>query len=194
METHRKNPTRSDMGEAQGSVRVLVTCFSKQKLVTVRDIVELVDRLPDYHLVGLDEITYDPKRELDPGAEWWLPGCRSRNKAAYFPEEKRVVVYEFDSKKLFTHVLLHEVGHHVLDRILDKKLRNKWMTRVSLGSGHITRYAAKNPEEDFAECYSMFVHNPEKLQQIASKYVFLRDQVFAGICFNPDTLHLDAAV
>ena len=194
METHRKNPTLADSGHAEGRVRVLVTCFSRQKIVTVQDIVELVDRLPDYHLVGLDEITYDPKRELDPGSDWWQPGCRSRHKAAYFPEEQRVVVYEFDTKRLFSHVLLHEIGHHVFDRVLESDLRKKWMTQVSRKARHVTRYAAKNPEEDFAECYAVFVHSPKKLQQIGRKYVFLRDRVFSGICFNPKKLHLDVAI
>jgi hypothetical protein len=194
METHRKNRTFADSEHAEGHVRVLVTGFSRQKIVTVQDITELIDRLPDYHLVGLDEITYDPKRELDPGADWWLPGCRSRHKAAYFPDEKRIVVYEFDTKKIFSHVLLHEIGHHVFDRILEAELRKRWMTHVSRKASHITRYAAKNPEEDFAECYSVFVHSPKKLQRIGSKYVFLRDRVFSGICFNPKKLHLDVAI
>jgi hypothetical protein len=112
----------------------------------------------------------------------------------FLHDKRQILVFSFDDAAELQHILYHEIGHHVFDRVLESTLRKKWVTLINPDSRHVTRYATIDPLEDFAECYAMFVRDPKKLQTIHAKYTFLRDHVFAGIAYNEKQGHIDISV
>jgi hypothetical protein len=163
-------------------------------MASVDDISSTIDALPTFHLAGLDQIVYDPDWETGSGFALRQSQCPRRSKAVFLRDERKILVFNFEHLAELRHILYHEIGHHVFDRILDSMLRKKWVTLINPHSRHVTRYAARNAMEDFAECYAIFIRDPKKLQKIHRKYVFLRDDVFAGIALNLEQGHIDMTV
>src|SRR5690606_26457162 len=61
---------------------------------------------------------------------------------------------------------------------------DKWERRSVNSDGFITEYSMKSPEEDFAEHFSAFMHQPELLnRRAARKMRFLEDDVFVDVSF-----------
>jgi len=194
MRVQTKQQTASDRGRSRRAVNLLVSGFSRQAIASVEQISSTVDVVPTFHLAGLDQIVYDPGWETGSGLALRQNQCPRRSKAVFLRNERKILVFEFDNLAELRHILYHEIGHHVFDRVLESALRRKWVTLINPHSRHVTRYAARNALEDFAECYAIFVRDPKQLQKIHRKYVFLRDWVFAGIALNLEQGHIDMIV
>jgi hypothetical protein len=194
MRIQTKQQTASDRGQTRRSVNVLVSGFNRQSMARVDEISSTIDVLPTFHLAGLDQIVYDPGWETGSGFALRQTQCPRRSKAVFLRNERKILVFNFADLPELRHILYHEIGHHVFDRVLESALRRKRVTLINPHSRHVTRYAARNAIEDFAECYAVFVRDPKKLQKIHRKYIFIRDHVFAGIALNLEQGHIDMIV
>ena len=112
----------------------------------------------------------------------------NKSKASYNRERKRVLVYDFDNKEMFYHILYHEIGHYVFYNIINGFVRKKWVTQISKNSPYVTKYAAVNASEDFAETYATFILKPAKLYTLGQKLSFMRQEIFKG--YRTDTTSL----
>lgn len=91
--------------------------------------------------------------------------------------------------------ILHEMGHAywygIPESARDKfteiswvKKDNKWEKKSSGSDNFITEYSMTKPEEDFAEHFSAFMHNPEFLKRRAMlKNHYFEDNVFTDATF-----------
>lgn len=194
MRVQKKLRTFADRQRATRGLNVLVSGFAEQALVSVERIAAAINTLPAFHLVGLDQIIFDPKWETRSALALRETSCPRRSKAVFLKDDRKILVFQFDDASEFTHVLYHEIGHHVFARVLDSRQRKRWVTLLNPRSRHITRYARRNAMEDFAECYAVFVRDPKVMEAIYRKYIFLRDEVFDGIAFNLEAGHVDISV
>lgn len=152
--------------------------FGEQSVVTTDEIVAAVDRVPNHQLEGLRGIVYDPERvtqELTPFPEPW----RFRIKGAFFQSQRCVVVYDFENRERFEHILYHEIGHYVYQYILNSFQRKHWVTQLYPASQFVTDIASRNACEDFAESYATYLCEPRRLLQIPKKHAFIRGELFA---------------
>ncbi|HYS76001.1 MAG TPA: hypothetical protein VEM38_07915 [Burkholderiales bacterium] len=180
----RRDPAEDARGT--GRLNLLLTGFGRQDVVPVDDIVRAVDLLPAFHLEGLREIAYLP--EYAPLAAAFSPpllSC-SKPKGEFVQRERRIFVYGFDEPAMLFHMLHHEIGHFVFYFVIGSRVKKHWVTEIFPGSGCVSRYAAVNAQEDFAESYAYYVRRPQLLErEHPEKFAFMRDCVFSG---RPDTL------
>ena len=59
---HKKTPTATDRLHKTDTLKLLLSGFTNQTTVKQKQIVCLIDALPNFHLIGLREIIYDPSR------------------------------------------------------------------------------------------------------------------------------------
>ena len=194
MKTRTKQRTAADRDQPQRSVSVLVSGFSRQSTVSIEEISAIIGALPDFHLADLDEIIYDPDWETPSAFELQANNCPRKSKGVFLRDKRQILVFDFDDAEELQHILYHEIGHHVFDRVLESALRKKWVTLINPDSRYVTRYAKRDALEDFAECYAIFLRDPKKLEAIYKKYNFMREQVFAGIAYNAKRGHIDISV
>lgn len=91
--------------------------------------------------------------------------------------------------------VLHEMGHaywYGIPEARREKFINmswvkkdkEWVKKAPGSDGFITEYSMTNPEEDFAEHFSAFMHNPEFLKRRAmAKNNYFEDNVFTDATF-----------
>jgi hypothetical protein len=164
--------------EIDGKVRLLLTGFGQQEVISTEDIIAAIKLLPANHIPGLKKINYDPLR-LFQKLYYYLnirPDIRSQGE--FVQRRREINIYEFKTPKRFFHTLYHEVGHYVYFFIIDSHQKKHWATELYKKAGFVSDYASKNAAEDFAECYSYFIHKPEKLMKYSAKYYFIKNQVF----------------
>jgi len=180
-----KTRTINELASSRGKLHLRLTGFSQQCYLPIEEVVRAIDVLPDFHLEGLREISYLTEIE---SAEVLacLPNHRlSDRKAAFVQNERKIVIYGFDSRSLFYQVLYHEIGHYVYYLIISSTLKKHWVTQTYPDSVCVTPYAATSASEDFAETYACYIREPEKLKAIPEKYSFMHHLVFSG---DPITL------
>lgn len=171
--------TDSDI-EIDGKVRLWLSGFGQQKIISVNAIIKALQVLPAKHLAGLREIRYNPNRLLQSLTYYlnMIPNKRSRDD--FVQNRRQINIYECKSEKQLFHTLYHEIGHYIYFFIIDSDIKKEWVTQVYPKGGFITTYAKKNAAEDFAECYSYYVSQPEKMMAVDLKYRFMRDKIFAN--------------
>jgi len=195
MKRHRKATTFSDRDQPVVQVSLTIRGFSGQTRMNVEQIVNWIEAAPAFHLVGLTAIIFDPQHLLDLAATDSALPTHATHKAQYVKIEQHILVHDFDNAEELQHILYHELGHHVWDRILTTTLRRQWLLELSLRkSRRVTRYAQRNGLEDFAESYAIFLSDPARLEPLHRKYTFLRNQVFAGVARNLERGFLDVSV
>jgi len=175
---------KDDIAPHNGKIRLKLAGFSFQNIVTVEDVVEAIDVLPSLHLSGLQELYYDPDRMTIYDADTSQWNALSNSKGSFNREKRRVLLYAFDNRDMFYQVLFHEIGHYVFYNIINGTIRKKWVTQISKQGGYVTKYAALNPSEDFAETYAAYVLHPDKLCTLGQKLSFMRHDVFNGYPVN----------
>lgn len=183
MRNYTKSTTQSDHGNTSGDIKVQLTNFGNQTTVSTDDILSTIDRLPAFHLQRLKEITYDPQRLLQKIIQDDLEPLHRDAKGVFIQSRRTIAIHEIESKEHFFHVLLHELGHHVYFQVIGTKLKKQWVTKVCRKDKFITAYAATNAAEDFAECYVAYLMEPDRLSNIALKFVFFREHVFNNHCY-----------
>ena len=180
--------------EIDGKVRLLLSGFGQQTIISVDDVVNAIKILPAKHLAGLKEISYDPNRLFQSLAYYLniLPNRRSRGE--FVQNQRQINIYAFKTPERFHHILYHEIGHYVYFVIIDSETKKEWVTKIYPRGGFITHYAKRNAAEDFAECYSYYVYQPEKLMAVDLKYRFMRDRIFANNALKRPRASMDLAL
>src|SRR3954467_3059789 len=175
-----KNRTFGGGTSIGGSLNLLLSGFSGQKMVPINDIVHSIDRLPDFHLEGLREIAYLPQEPPAGGPAYpAYPRCDPRGE--FVQAERRIFVYGFDGSAMFFHMLHHEIAHFVFFLVIGSRVKKRWVTQIFPGSSCVTAYASTNPWEDFAETYAFYALDPQVLEsRLPDKHEFMRDCVFSG--------------
>ncbi len=183
MHRHVKRPVGAVKNPNTSRVNLVVRGFSDSAPVCAGDVVEALERLPDFHLEGLREIVHLPREALRfPSLGLWPP---ERGHAEYAQAERVIYVYRADDLALFRHVLHHEIGHHVFFLVLGSRAKKNWVTQIYPGSACATQYGYTSPEEDFAECYASYAQGAVQLEDFPRKLEFMRESVFSG---KPGTL------
>lgn len=185
MRVFNKQKTVVDWGKPDTPVKLRLSNFSWQSLVSVERILEEINRIPSHHLAGLKEICYDPyqdtlaKLDADPRQP-----IKTNAMGMYLQGYRTIAVYKFNSEKELFKTLFHELGHYVYYTIIGSVVKKKWVTEAHCVKQYVTRYASRNASEDFAECYAEFLLNPANLQRIPKKYNFIRTEVFNNIPYH----------
>lgn len=126
---------------------------------------------------------------------------RSIDNAAgiYYIPKKKILFTDlafYSSAEMYGEgTVLHEFGHawwfgqndyfHKMFSQISWELEGpKWQKRgVGLG-GFLSLYASTSPEEDFAESFSAYINQPEKIKDVAfEKFRFLRKHVFQDVTY-----------
>lgn len=170
----------------RGKIKLRLSGFWQQSLVSNEKIIEALERLPNGHIVGLREIEYDPARETQKFYAYYLKQFRSMSaKGEFLSDRRRVVVYDFESLQQFYHVLYHELGHYVFYQVLSSEQRKEWVTKLFKHYSSVTVYGSRNASEDFAESYAVMLTKPEDLKKISAKYRFMLYDVFKSSVPSP---------
>src|ERR1051325_8157905 len=127
MRIQTKHQTVADRERSLPQLNLLVSGFNRQARVRVEQIAAAIDALPAFHLAGLDQIIYDPAWETRSGFALRQTRCPRRSKAVFLRGERKILVFGFDDASELEHILYHEIGHHIFDRVLDTRLRKKWI-------------------------------------------------------------------
>lgn len=192
---HKKTPTATDRLHKTDTLKLLLSGFTNQTTVKQKQIVCLIDALPNFHLIGLREIIYDPSRSYQ--IMDFYNERKSINKkinGQYRQAERRIVIFEFNSLRNLMEILYHEIGHYVYFNVINSSVKKTWVTEIYRESGNISKYACTNASEGFAETYATFLLEPQKLRTIHLKYAYMRDKVFGGFSINLANDHLDFSI
>ncbi len=163
-------------------MQILVAGFDRQNFVTRDEVVEALLRLPELHLRGIKVVRYDPNRIIATTMTWMTeerisPGTRG----SYYQSENMsaIVVWKFNSRAEFFHILYHEVGHYVFMKTLRQPQRNQWMYEIRQQEPQsVSAYAQKNSREDFSESYAAWVNNDPSLDKCPLRKAFISMVVF----------------
>jgi len=90
-----KNRTGAQATSA-GGLKLLLSGFARQDVIAIDDIVTSIDRLPDFHLEGLREISYLPEGAPDASPFPYPVYPRCDPKGEFVQAERRIFVYGFD--------------------------------------------------------------------------------------------------
>jgi hypothetical protein len=117
----------------------------------------------------------------------------------YYVEKKKILLTDaafYNSMQMYGEgTVLHEFGHswwfsqnhyfHKLFNQISWQLNgDKWEKKESGIKGFVSLYASTKPEEDFAESFSAYIHQPEKLKDTSlEKFRFLRKHVFRDVTY-----------
>lgn len=157
--------------------QVAVDGFDNCGRWTDEDVASFVElHIPLDHLGQLDSITYmeDLWATLQGILGEWISTVWGDN---------YIFIYSHDDAYDLQWTVTHEIGHNAQDATIgwETGLSQQWAGLYRSSNEYITAYAATSAAEDFAECYSAYVNDPELLQKVTpDKYDFLRDQVFDG--------------
>lgn len=161
--------------DSKYNTNIKVTGFSVQNILSTEEIVQIINLLPSYHLTNLCEINYDPHRVIPKVTN---KANHKQIKGCYFQNLNMIALFEITEKIQSTHILLHEIGHHVYYRIINSSIKKKWVTQIHTQDAYVSRYSKVNASEDFAECYASYFITPLSLQRCQKKFKFFKECIF----------------
>lgn len=162
-------------------VHMRVVGFTRQT-ISPAEVVAAIRCVPNFHLVGLNEIVFDPDEAVFHRAGIWAFYCQSR---------RRICFLRLPKLSLFRHVLYHEIGHHVFALIISSKVKVLWVNRVASDTPSVSAYGATHPQEDFAEAYAMYLTPATEVRTAAqTKLRFFRQIVFSGDLWTLKEKHM----
>lgn len=155
-------------------MNIIVKGFKDQSIVTISELLAMIDVIPLHHKQSIKNIVYDPSRFYQ--RSYAQPKPLNRRVAAEYNRLpfSYVVVYKFTSKEQLRHMLYHEIGHHVYHHVLSSSQKKNWVTQLYASKNFISDYAKTNASEDFAETYSYFFHQPSLCAKFTDKYNFIK--------------------
>lgn len=162
-----------------------ITSFSNAQLDTI---LEAVDDLPA-HLIPFERNQYFKHYKHGYG-----PSSTTLANATitlYDPWDDQ------DSNEMRMYTVIHEIGHNIGSRLKQDEdpewlnitgwieLNGEW---TSLNNDEqVSKYGATNPAEDFAEAFSGYRYDPEKLKELSpEKYEYMKNNVFLGIEYTSE--------
>jgi len=102
-----------------------------------------------------------------------------------------------DSSEMRMYTVIHEIGHNIGSRLNQDEdpewlnltgwfeLDGKWTSAKD--DQQVSKYGATNPAEDFAEAFSGYRYDPERLKAISpKKYEYMKNKVFLGIEYTSE--------
>ena len=163
-------------------MQILVAGFDSQKLISRDEVVTALLKLPELHLRGIKVVRYDPNRTIANTMTWLMDEPLSpQTMGSYYQTENlsAIVVWKFNSRHEFYHILYHEIGHYVFLKTLRQPHRDHWMKVIRPGeSQRVSEYAGKNSREDFAETYAAYLNKEPELNNCPMRRDFMENVVF----------------
>lgn len=155
-------------------MRIIVKGFKNQSIVTIEQLLSLVEKIPLTHKQKIKNIVYDPSRQWQ--RSYVVPKTVNTRVGAQYHTAPWafIVIYQFNSIAELTHMLYHEIGHHVYQHVLTSSQKKHWVTQIYPQKKFISDYAATNANEDFAETYSFYFHDSARCRSFADKYHFIQ--------------------
>lgn len=152
----------------------IIKGFSKQKIITVDWLLTTIKSIPDMHLRGITTIAYDPDRYFQ--RSYVMPKAINYSVKGQYSNAPidHILLYDFNSAEECRHILFHEIGHHVYNRVIGSTLKKEWVTKIYPNSLFVSEYARTNASEDFAESYAFYLTSKVTLQKIPGKYHFIK--------------------
>ncbi len=153
----------------------------------------LRETIPPTHLEGCSHIQYESNpSELYPNARG-IFDSQSREINVWTPSE------QLQGMEDTVEPLTHQVGYNAYENIRANRpdsaeqwseLHNRSLTQYTQdGSGFVSDRASTDEREDFAETYTTYIHDPEKLQSYSpEKYEFMKQEIFSGREYPRPTL------
>lgn len=189
MRHYKKDKVTGTQSKIDKKLRLLLSGFTQQNIITVEKVLDAINILPDTHVAGLNKIEYDPKRVnyIQAFFSKVLRKAPKCCKGVFMQQKRKVVIYEFDTREQFYHILYHEIGHFVYLLVIDTKLKKHWVNTLHQTKPFVTSLSKRNACEDFAECYAYYITKRETLIQSKQKYDFLHEQVFGNTPDNNKT-------
>lgn len=161
---------------------LLIANFDQQSIVSRDDVLTAVRRLPRLHYAALDVIRYDPKRQIATTLSYLFEESTPIQANGLYYQERDtavVILFFFNSRQSFLHVLYHEIGHHVFLRVLSQAQRDAWFYQVRPAEpAAISHRAQRNAREDFAECYAAWCLESPLLPKLPVRFNFFANSVF----------------
>lgn len=161
--------------------------FEDTGLLTDQEVADFVrETLPPSHLERCPSVQYEPEHPEFASDPWCL--------AFFQPWDHEIRIgpaERFQDAENMLETITHELGHNVHTNLIDAQpdLASRWDDLhsaswgdlINSGTGFVSDYATTNVNEDFAESYRVYVHNPDLLQFVSpDKYEFMRIEVFSG--------------
>lgn len=181
-----KTEADSRIEQAHDSAKEInVNGFEKSGVMSDGDVQQyLKDTLPPEHIQGdrITEIRY-PNQYNSDGDSVTYGVCTTDRETAV----SQIEIYNqnpdgSNDRELMERTITHEVGHNVYYNMPEEQ-QAEWdsLSSSSRYNEYVSNYAMTNGREDFAESYSYYVHDPERLLARApAKYDFMRTYVFNG--------------
>jgi len=189
MKNIKEDKIRAVQNISNVTLNLKITDFGKQTILDVNTITSQLKRLPRFHLKNLKQILYDPDRYTPKIIDCSFLDARAQG--IYVQSHQLIVIFELHNLNQLLHVLFHEIGHHVYFRIITQQLKVEWVKDICRNDKFITEYASRNAAEDFAESYSCYFLQPNKLKKIPLKYSFLKNHVFEDAIIMTTNNRLD---
>lgn len=163
--------------------------FSRSGVVTDQEVkTYLKDNFPERHVnnVTMETVIYQDRYIGDKkGTELGYWQERQLVKGFNVSDKEIIINRQFPEgsidKTAMKETIAHEVGHQVYFKCLDASDRKDWenISGDRPADKCVSAYSKKSPEEDFAECYRVFIQQPETLKETDSqKYDFFKNRVF----------------
>ena len=153
--------------------QIVLIGFPKEENEKIRS---FLSTFPSGILRKVERIVYQAREMLGERGAPINGRCKPFPGGKYFVE-----IYRHDARlgDAITYTIAHELGHVAFD-ILSQAKQKQWSDLYSNtdDSRFISRYAMRNPKEDFCESMMAFHCNSKNLAQIhAQKYAFLEDNL-----------------
>lgn len=104
---------------------------------------------------------------------------------------------DLDSSEMQMYTVIHEIGHNIGSR-LNQDEDPEWLNitgwmeldgewKSYRDEKQVSKYGATNPAEDFAEAFSGYRYDPERLKRISpKKYEYMKKNVFLGLEYTSE--------
>jgi hypothetical protein len=152
-----------------------IECYNYKDKYTVTPslIIKLLEKIPATHLLRLQEIIYEP---ILHNPVLVNSNILHTNLGKYSNKNKRILIGDMLDNRTLKKTLYHEIGHHLQRTGFGGYDHDKWISLSCNSEKYVSDYAKVSIYEDFAETYSCYLTDPEKLRKISiAKFNFIND-------------------
>lgn len=163
----------------------IIDGFEQSGVLSNEDVANHLAELPKEHTnpEHVESIKYTDEYKPDPkDSNYYIAGeCVTDNNGVSRIDIHRQSPdgsYDADEMK---RTITHEIAHSVYERLSDEQ-KEAWrdLYKDSDKNEFVSDYAKTDEEEDFAESYAAYVHDPDLLRSISrQKYSFMASRVFS---------------
>lgn len=166
--------------------------FENSELASTQEVADyLNETLPPSHLEGCDRIQYNSE----------LNKLGTEVTGTFEPQNREIsfcgTAEQFRGKEELFQEVTQGIGHNVYaNQIANQpQLEQQWSQLYEQsqekfaqdGTGFVSGYTVDNMEIDFAQTYTAYVHDPQKLNVYSpEKYEFMEQEVFNGRTYSSE--------